>query len=56
MDKEKILNEISKTKEYLADFNEMRNNKWVYAFSKGYATARWELINPILNIINKVKE
>lgn len=38
------------------DYNKIRNNKWVYAFSKGYATARWELINPILNIINKAKE
>ena len=38
------------------DYNKIRNNKWVYAFSKGYATARWELINPILKIINKVKE
>lgn len=38
------------------DYNKMRNNKWVYAFSKGYATARWELINPILDIIKKVKE
>lgn len=38
------------------DYNKIRNNKWVYAFSKGYSTARWELINPILNIINKAKE
>ncbi len=38
------------------DYNKIRNNKWAYAFSKGYATARLELINPILDIINKSKE
>lgn len=38
------------------DYNKIRNNKWVYAFSKGYAAARWKLINPILNIINKARE
>ncbi len=38
------------------DYNKIRNNKWVYAFSKGYATARWEIINPILDIINNTKE
>lgn len=38
------------------DYNRIRNSKWVYAFSKGYATARWELVNPIQDIINKVKE
>lgn len=54
------LDEIEKitSKHYISedDYNKIYNNKWVYAFSKGYATARWELINPILDIINKAKE
>lgn len=37
------------------DYIKIRH-KWVYAFSKGYATARWQLINPIQNIIDESKE
>lgn len=64
---DKIINRYKRTldkikkiasKHYISidDYNKIRNNKWVYAFSKGYATARWELINLIQNIINKAKE
>lgn len=38
------------------DYKKIINNKWRYAFSKGYTTARFELINPILDIINKVRK